>query len=66
MKKGQFSESNVLEMYLADLFTVQASVAGIPAISIPNGTDEQGLPIGFQIMANAFEEEKLLHFAQHA
>jgi len=56
---------NVVEMYLEDLFTVQANITGIPAISIPNGEDEKGLPIGIQIMANAFEEEKLLAFANY-
>jgi aspartyl-tRNA(Asn)/glutamyl-tRNA(Gln) amidotransferase subunit A len=60
---GKFAESDVLEMYLADLFTVQASVAGIPAISVPNGTNSAGLPIGFQVMAGPFEEQKLLQFA---
>ncbi len=54
-----------LAMYLADLYTVPASIAGIPAISIPNGTDAQGLPIGLQVMANAFEEAKLLAFAEY-
>lgn len=61
-KFGEHSK-NPLEMYLADLFTVQASVAGIPAISIPNGFDREGLPIGLQIMANFFEEPKLYAFA---
>ncbi len=54
-----------LEMYLADLFTVQASVSGLPAISIPNGSDEMGLPIGFQVIANDFEEDRLLAFTKH-
>lgn len=49
-----------LAMYLADLFSVHANVAGIPGISIPCGTDKQGLPIGLQLMADDFEEEKLL------
>lgn len=53
-----------LAMYLADLFTVHANLAGIPAISIPNGKDSQGLPIGLQIMTKAFEEEKLLAFSK--
>ena len=53
-----------IELYLADLFTVCASVAGTPAISIPNGEDSQGLPIGLQIMSNAFTEYKLLQFSQ--
>lgn len=54
---------NPIEEYLADLFTVQANVVGKPAISIPNGEDASGLPIGFQIMANSFEEAKLFNFA---
>jgi len=53
-----------LEMYLADLFTVQASIAGVPAISIPNGVDQLGLPVGLQIMAANFEEASLLAFSQ--
>ena len=52
-----------LEMYLADFFTVQASVAGIPAVSLPLGQSDGGLPIGVQVMANAFEEHKLLSFS---
>ncbi|HET9053396.1 MAG TPA: Asp-tRNA(Asn)/Glu-tRNA(Gln) amidotransferase subunit GatA [Cyclobacteriaceae bacterium] len=49
-----------IAMYLADLFSVHANVAGVPGISIPCGTDKQGLPIGLQLMADDFEEEKLL------
>lgn len=56
---------NPLEMYLADLFTVQASVAGVPAISIPFDEDPEGMPIGVQLMADAFEEEKLLAFSKY-
>ena len=52
-------------MYLADIFTVQANVAGTPAISIPNGLDENGLPIGLQIMSRAFNEENLLAFSAY-
>jgi len=63
-KIGQHS-SNPLEMYLADLFTVQASVAGIPAISIPNGKDEEGMPIGLQIMSKDFSEESLFAFSKY-
>jgi aspartyl-tRNA(Asn)/glutamyl-tRNA(Gln) amidotransferase subunit A len=51
-------------MYLADLFSVQANVAGVPGISIPCGKDEQGLPIGLQIIADDFEESKLLRFSK--
>jgi aspartyl-tRNA(Asn)/glutamyl-tRNA(Gln) amidotransferase subunit A len=61
-KIGEKSE-DPLEMYLSDIFTVQASVSGLPAISIPYGADKSGLPIGMQIISGAFEEHKLLHFA---
>ena len=60
----QNSHSSPLEMYMADLFTVQASIAGIPAISIPYGKDNENMPIGMQIMAGAFEEGKLFAFSK--
>ncbi|WP_373514022.1 Asp-tRNA(Asn)/Glu-tRNA(Gln) amidotransferase subunit GatA [Persicitalea sp.] len=63
-KLGEKTDDS-LQMYLADIFTVQANVAGTPAISIPNGLDENDLPIGLQIMTKAFEEEKLLAFSKH-
>lgn len=52
-----------IQMYLADLFSVHANVAGVPGISIPRGKDKQGLPIGLQLIADDFEEEKLLRAA---
>jgi aspartyl-tRNA(Asn)/glutamyl-tRNA(Gln) amidotransferase subunit A len=55
--------SNPLEMYLGDLFSVQANVVGVPAISVPCGKDRTGLPIGLQVIADDFEESKLLHFS---
>jgi len=54
-----------VEAYLADIFTVQANMVGIPAISLPFGKHENGLPMGIQFMANKFEEKKLLAFSQH-
>lgn len=62
-KLGEHSD-NPVEMYLADLFSVQANVAGIPGISVPCGKDQQGLPIGIQAMADDFEEEKLFQFSK--
>jgi aspartyl-tRNA(Asn)/glutamyl-tRNA(Gln) amidotransferase subunit A len=56
--------NNPLEMYLADLFSIQANVAGIPAISLPCGNDDNGLPIGMQLMTNDFEESKLFNFSK--
>ena len=49
-----------LEMYLNDVFTVQASLAGIPAMTVPMGTEESGLPVGVQLMAGHFNEAMLL------
>lgn len=57
--------SNPLSMYWSDLYTVLASVAGLPAISLPNGVDQKNLPIGIQVIGNYFEEAKLLAFASH-
>jgi len=50
-------------MYLEDIFTVQANIAGIPAISLPLITHSNGLPVGLQVMANRFEEQKLMAFS---
>lgn len=52
-----------LAMYLADIYTISANLAGICAISIPCGFDAGGMPIGFQLMAPEFEEERLLNSA---
>ena len=54
-----------LEMYLADLFTVQASVSGVPAISLPWAKTNEGLPIGIQVISKAFSEDKLLNFSNY-
>lgn len=62
-KLGEKSD-NPIAMYLADVFTVHANIAGIPAISIPNGEDSNGMPIGLQIMANMNEDDKLLALSQ--
>jgi len=53
-----------LQMYLSDIYTIGANLAGIPAISIPCGFDEKGLPIGLQILTAAFTEDKLLRIAR--
>jgi aspartyl-tRNA(Asn)/glutamyl-tRNA(Gln) amidotransferase subunit A len=51
--------------YLADIFTLPASLAGIPGMSLPAGFGTGGLPVGLQLMANHFDEGRLLH-AAHA
>jgi aspartyl-tRNA(Asn)/glutamyl-tRNA(Gln) amidotransferase subunit A len=53
-----------IQMYLGDLFTVQANVAGIPGLSIPMGVDSAGLPMGFQLMTSPFQEQKLLDLGE--
>jgi aspartyl-tRNA(Asn)/glutamyl-tRNA(Gln) amidotransferase subunit A len=53
-----------IQMYLGDLFTVQANVAGIPGLSIPMGVDSEGLPMGFQLMSSPFQEQKLLDLGE--
>jgi len=52
-------------MYLEDIFTVQANLAGNPAISIPLGEHSNGLPIGLHLMADHFKEADLLTFSKH-
>jgi aspartyl-tRNA(Asn)/glutamyl-tRNA(Gln) amidotransferase subunit A len=49
-----------IQMYLCDLFTVGANLAGIPALSLPAGLDDGGLPIGIQLQAPVLEETRLL------
>ncbi|PWG81004.1 Asp-tRNA(Asn)/Glu-tRNA(Gln) amidotransferase subunit GatA [Pararcticibacter amylolyticus] len=52
-------------MYLADIFTVQASLAGIPAISLPLGNNSDGLPLGVQLIGRRFGEAELLAFSKY-
>ncbi len=53
-----------LKMYLSDVYTIAANLAGVPAVSIPCGFDENNLPIGLQILAPAFGEDRLLRIAR--
>ena len=53
-----------LQMYLADVYTIAANLAGIPGISVPCGFDSNDLPIGLQILSPNFTEEKLLRVAR--
>jgi aspartyl-tRNA(Asn)/glutamyl-tRNA(Gln) amidotransferase subunit A len=53
-----------LKMYLSDIYTISANLAGIPGISIPCGLDEGNLPIGLQLLAPAFTEARLLRMAR--
>ena len=53
-----------LAMYLNDVFTVPASLAGLPGISVPAGLDNNGMPLGLQLLGKAFEEGALLNAAE--
>ena len=50
-------------MYLNDIFTVPVNLAGIPAISIPAGTDSKSYPLGLQLIGKPLDEQKLLNIA---
>jgi aspartyl-tRNA(Asn)/glutamyl-tRNA(Gln) amidotransferase subunit A len=50
-------------MYLADVFTTTANLAGLPAVSFPAGFDPAGLPIGVQLVGRHFEEGTILRLA---
>ncbi len=53
-----------IQMYLGDLFTVQANVAGIPGLSVPMGVDSSGMPMGFQLMTSPFQEGIMLDLGE--
>ncbi len=57
--------NNPIAMYLADIFTVHANIAGCTAISIPYGVDKNNMPIGLQFMAKPFDEARLLAFVKN-
>jgi aspartyl-tRNA(Asn)/glutamyl-tRNA(Gln) amidotransferase subunit A len=56
---GERGRADPIEMYLNDVFTVTAPMAGLPAISVPGGLDSQGLPLGLQLIGQPFAEETL-------
>ncbi len=56
---GEKGRADPIEMYLNDVFTVTANMAGLPGISVPGGVDAQGLPLGLQLIGRPFEEETL-------
>ncbi len=58
------NQDDPLTMYLNDVFTVTANLAGVPAMSLPAGLDQDGLPLGLQLIGPAFGEETLLRTAQ--
>lgn len=52
-----------IKMYLGDIYTIAVNLAGLPALSLPCGTDRNGLPIGLQLIGDCFEEKKLIRAA---
>ncbi len=54
-----------VEIYLADIFSVLANLVGAPAITVPLGHDEEGLPFGLQILTATYHEERLFFLAEH-
>ena len=56
--------NNILDLYLADLYTVPANMAGLPALTVPFGKDKNNLPIGLQLYGNYFDENKLYTLAK--
>ena len=58
-------EDDPIKMYLNDVFTVPASLAGIPGISIPFGKSKEGLPLGIQILSKHFDEQTILNAASY-
>jgi aspartyl-tRNA(Asn)/glutamyl-tRNA(Gln) amidotransferase subunit A len=62
---GGAKDADPVAMYLNDVFTVTANLAGLPAISVPAGVSESGLPLGLQVIGKAFDEKRVLR-AGHA
>ncbi len=52
-----------LQMYLGDIYTISANLAGLPGISVPCGKDKRGLPIGLQLLGDCFQEKKIIQTA---
>lgn len=57
------SLSDPLKMYLGDIYTISVNLAGLPAISLPCGRDEKGLPVGLQLIGDCFQEKRILQAA---
>lgn len=55
--------ANPLEMYMSDVFTVPVNIGGIPAVSIPGGVDQSGMPIGLQLIGPILTEDRILKAA---
>ena len=62
LKLGQ-SLSDPIKMYLGDVYTVSVNLAGLPGISLPCGTDSNGLPVGLQLLGRHFDEKTIIRAA---
>lgn len=62
LKLGE-SLSDPLKMYLGDIYTVSVNLAGLPGISLPCGFDKNGMPVGMQLVGNAFDEKTIIRAA---
>jgi aspartyl-tRNA(Asn)/glutamyl-tRNA(Gln) amidotransferase subunit A len=60
---GEMANTDPVEMYLNDVFTVTVNLAGLPGISVPVGLDKKGLPLGLQLIGRPWEEGDLLNHA---
>lgn len=60
---GAKTKADPIEMYLNDIFTVTANIAGVPAMSVPAGLDKQGLPLGLQVITKALDEATMFTVA---
>lgn len=58
-------KENPIKMYKADFYTASANLAGVPAINIPSGKDDDGMPYGMQIQCNNFDDENLIGYADY-
>ena len=56
-------QDNPINMYLNDVFTVSVNLAGLPGMSIPMGLSEHGLPLGLQLIGQAFDESRIFQVA---
>ena len=57
------SLTDPLQMYLTDIYTVSVNLAGLPGVALPCGFDQNGMPIGMQLLGKAFSEETLVNLA---
>jgi aspartyl-tRNA(Asn)/glutamyl-tRNA(Gln) amidotransferase subunit A len=60
---GEMADTDPVQMYLNDVFTVTVNLAGLPGVAVPVGLDTQGLPLGLQLIGRPWDEAELLNYA---